>query len=187
MTSGFFRFHFLDNVLLLDYLRAEFALFMGQVCVQLLGAHGIPVYKTIDTVWQLGWFMERQKKPCPIEDLYFLFRPALILCDASLIRNVLSKDFNSFHDRGFYHNPSDPVAALFMQPGQDWKSIRSKLTPTFTTGKLKSMMPSVIQITENFKRKMSLVADNSEVTDLKELSIRWDNRIKRGEQPLILK
>lgn len=69
----------------------------------------------------------------PIEGVYYLFRPALIVRDAGLIQNILKTDFANFYDRGFYHNSNDPVAGnMFMKSGQDWKSLRAKLTPTFT-------------------------------------------------------
>lgn len=46
----------------------------------------------------------------PIFGIYLLFRPALMLRDADLVKCVLSTDANSFYDRGIYHNPNDPVA-----------------------------------------------------------------------------
>lgn len=71
----------------------------------------------------------------PIDGLYFLFRPALIIRDANLVKQILTKDSSSFYDRGTYHNENEPVAAnMFMKYGQDWKQLRSKLTPTFTSG-----------------------------------------------------
>lgn len=109
----------------------------------------------------------------PVEGVYFLFRPALMLRDASLIKKVLTSDFNSFYDRGFHHNPNDPVAAnMFMKSGQDWKSLRAKLTPTFTSGKLKGMLPTIIQIAENLKRQLVTAAENNEIVEVKELSVR---------------
>lgn len=109
----------------------------------------------------------------PVEGVYFLFRPALLLRDAKLIKTILTTDFLSFYDRGFYHNPNDEVCAnMFMKDGQDWKNLRSKLTPTFTSGKLKAMMPKIIQIAENLNRKLSSSAQNNAIIDIKDLAHR---------------
>lgn len=110
----------------------------------------------------------------PVEGVYFLFRPALIFRDPSLIKNILTTDYASFYDRGLYYTPNDPVGCnMFMMYGQDWKSLRSKLSPTFTSGKLKGMMPTIIQIADNLQRKLSNVAENNEVIDIKDLTIRY--------------
>lgn len=109
----------------------------------------------------------------PVEGVYFLFRPALMFRDASLIKRILTADFGSFYDRGFYHNPNDAVAAnMFMKSGQDWKSLRGKLTPTFTSGKLKGMMPTIIQIAENLKHQIVLAAASNEIVEVKDLCVR---------------
>lgn len=76
----------------------------------------------------------------PIEGIYLLFRPALMVRDADLVKCILSTDANNFYDRGIYHNPDDPVANnMLMMTGQEWKNTRAKLTPTFTSGILKVM------------------------------------------------
>lgn len=95
----------------------------------------------------------------PIDGLYYLFRPALLIRDVKLVKQILTKDSASFYDRGTYHNENEPVAAnMFMKYGQDWKQLRGKLTPTFTSGKLKGMMPTIIEIAENLKSKLATVA-----------------------------
>ncbi|KAH8310482.1 hypothetical protein KR044_001581, partial [Drosophila immigrans] len=72
---------------------------------------------------------------------YLLFRPAVLVRDAELARRVLAQDFASFHDRGLYVDEErDPLSAsIFALPGQSWRSMRQKLSPCFTSGKLKAM------------------------------------------------
>ncbi|XP_034113028.1 probable cytochrome P450 6d4 isoform X1 [Drosophila albomicans] len=72
---------------------------------------------------------------------YLLFRPAVLVRDAELARRVLAQDFASFHDRGMYvDEEKDPLSAsIFALPGQSWRSMRQKLSPCFTSGKLKAM------------------------------------------------
>lgn len=61
--------------------------------------------------------------------------------DAEYIEKVLIKDFAYFTDHGFAinedKNPLD--AQLFNMVGKRWRAFRYKLSPIFTSGKLKSM------------------------------------------------
>lgn len=110
----------------------------------------------------------------PIVGIYVMLRPMLLARDANLCKSILTTDFASFHDRGVYHNPADPVADhMLMLPGQEWRWIRNKLTPTFTSGKLKGMMPTIIEKAAALQRKLKAPANNSDTIELKELCIRY--------------
>lgn len=77
--------------------------------------------------------------------LYFSLRPNLLINDPVLIQDILVRDFNNFHDRPFYVNEvKNPLTGhLFSLAGQKWRDLRVKLTPAFTTGKLKGMFPII--------------------------------------------
>nr|AAG28563.1 cytochrome P450 6D3 [Musca domestica] len=77
--------------------------------------------------------------------IYLFFKPALLIRDAELARQILTSDFNSFHDRGIYvDEKNDPMSAnLFALEGQSWRTLRMKLTPSFSSGKLKGMFETV--------------------------------------------
>lgn len=110
----------------------------------------------------------------PIVGIYLLFRPALLARDVDLVKRILSTDANSFYDRGIYHNPNDPVANnMLMMTGQEWRTTRQKLTPTFTSGKLKSMMPTIISIGERLRKQVSNAADTNGSIEIKDLTIRY--------------
>lgn len=78
----------------------------------------------------------------PFVGIYLLFRPALLIRDPELVKRILMTDFDYFHDRGLqYDEENDPIGAfLLAMPGQKWKDMRAKLTPIFTSGKLKQML-----------------------------------------------
>ncbi|KNC33646.1 hypothetical protein FF38_08727 [Lucilia cuprina] len=88
----------------------------------------------------------------PFAGLLFVQRPGVVLLDKTLIKNVLIKDFNNFTDRGMYYNENtDPLTGhLFFVDGQKWKSLRNKLSPTFTSGKMKYMYPTLLKVTDQF-------------------------------------
>lgn len=80
--------------------------------------------------------------------IYMFFKPAILLRDATLVRQILTSDFGSFHDRGLYvDEKNDPMSAnLFSLEGQSWRSLRTKLTPSFSSGKLKGMFETVDEV-----------------------------------------
>lgn len=111
----------------------------------------------------------------PFIGIYLFFRPAILVRDPELIKHILKTDFPSFHDRGIFADGDiDPLSpTLFALPGDKWKTLRSRLTPTFTSGKLKDMYPSIRSIGEDLQDYIKQFADKSDVIDMREMSSRY--------------
>ncbi|XP_037945840.1 probable cytochrome P450 6a18 [Teleopsis dalmanni] len=79
---------------------------------------------------------------------YLYMRKAMVLLDLDLIQDICVKDFENFTDHGYYYNEKDdPISAhLVHLDGVRWKTMRAKLTPAFTTRKIKFMLTSVVDI-----------------------------------------
>lgn len=107
--------------------------------------------------------------------LYFFVKPVALLLDIDLVKNVLIKDFNNFNDRGIYYNEEDdPLSAhLFSLNGKKWKHLRAKLTPTFTSGKMKFMFPTIVEVADRFKNCLIDVTKENEVLEIRELLARF--------------
>ncbi|XP_060866135.1 cytochrome P450 6k1-like [Metopolophium dirhodum] len=70
---------------------------------------------------------------------YQMRDPVLLVRDPELINAILVKDFSHFTDHGIDLDSSTSVLAksLFFANGQKWRTMRQKLSPGFTSGKLK--------------------------------------------------
>lgn len=108
--------------------------------------------------------------------IYSLFRPMLLIRDAEIIKNMLTTDFSYFHDRGVTngHPKIDPIAHnMFGMEGLKWKATRAAISPAFTAGKLRTMIPTVLDIGENLRKKLAVSAENGDIIDIKELCVRY--------------
>lgn len=97
--------------------------------------------KTVSFVQFTQNYYNQFKNASKMCGLYFFTRPIGLLLELNLIKYVLVKDFPTFNDRNFYYNDKDdPLSGhLVALDGKKWKSLRAKLTPTFTSGKMISL------------------------------------------------
>ncbi len=103
-----------------------------------------------------------------IHGLYFSYRPSLIVNDPEVIQEVMIKDFTSFHDRGLFVDAKvDPLGAhLFLLGGQKWRDLRVKLSPTFTSGKLKNMYPIIRDCAKTLQEYLVKNTQNAKPFDI---------------------
>lgn len=94
--------------------------------------------------------------------IYSFQRPILLVKDPELIKLILTKDFTYFQDRGIrLHNPAEPISDhLFSMEYSRWKILRRKLTPSFSTGKVKLMLKFVKECCH----ELNAVLENSSST-----------------------
>lgn len=80
---------------------------------------------------------------CSYFGAYRVRTPMLIVKDPAIIKSICIKDFSNFCNRGIPVNSSeDPLSRhLFNLEGNEWRWLRAKLTPVFTSGKIKKMFP----------------------------------------------
>lgn len=108
----------------------------------------------------------------PFIGIYGLIRPMLLVRDPELIRLIMIKDFAHFTDRGLHSNEEyDPLSGhLFVLPGQKWKNLRGKLSPTFTSGKLKAMFSTLVDCGGTLQNHLEKLANKGELLDVREIS-----------------
>ena len=90
-------------------------------------------------------------------------KPVLMLKDPEMLKDVLIKSFPTFADRGYnVHEFVDPLTQnLFFLNFNKWKPLRQKLTPVFTSGKLKEMFYLVNGCGEHFEHYLDKLGKSS--------------------------
>ncbi|XP_026478207.1 probable cytochrome P450 6a14 [Ctenocephalides felis] len=108
----------------------------------------------------------------PFIGVYQSKKPVLLIRDPELIKQVLVKDFQHFPNRGIVSNHKlDPLSEnLFNMEGQKWKDLRHKLTPTFTSGKLKSMFASLAECGKEFNSYLKEITAEQNIFEMLDLS-----------------
>ncbi|XP_054738973.1 probable cytochrome P450 6a21 [Anastrepha obliqua] len=111
----------------------------------------------------------------PFCGFYWFHRPTVFVLDTSLAKAILIKDFNKFTDRGFYTNPDDdPLSGhLFSLDGHKWRAMRNKLSPTFTSGKMKQMFPTVTRAATELVNVVSEVLKDGSTLEVRDFLGRY--------------
>lgn len=114
---------------------------------------------------------DEHKGKGPGVGIYFITSPTFLITEPDLVKEVLVKNFDSFHDRGIFFNEKvDPLNEnIFFLKGQRWKELRAKVTPIFTTGKIKMMFDTVANVADGLVDFLEPAARNREEVEVKEV------------------
>lgn len=107
--------------------------------------------------------------------MFSSIKPILIVTDLDLLQNILVKDFNYFHDRGMYYNVKhDPVSGhLVKVEGAYWRKLREKLTPTFTSNKLRNIMTTILEVGGRFEKFLKKSIEENAELDAHDICARF--------------
>nr|WCC58070.1 cytochrome P450 [Pharsalia antennata] len=103
--------------------------------------------------------------------IYIVTQTNFVAMDLDTVKHVMTKDFHNFVDRGVYTNEKDdPLSChLFSIGGVKWRNLRTKLSPTFTSGKLKNMFSTLVDCGLVLEKYIESNIDNVEGADIKEI------------------
>lgn len=114
---------------------------------------------------------------------YEFLNPSILVRDLDLVKKITIKDFEYFLDhRGFTDEVIDPLFGrnIFSLKGQEWKDMRSTLSPAFTSSKIKLMVPFMNeageQMIQTLKNKIKISGGCLDV-ECKELTSRYTNDV----------
>ncbi|CAH0399766.1 unnamed protein product [Chilo suppressalis] len=105
--------------------------------------------------------------------LYSGFRPVVLIRDPELIKHVLIRDFDVFQERGNSSRGSRLSDNLFSANGEKWKIMRQKLTPVFTTRKLKEMVPNIQKCIANFLQYVNNLVEKNIDHEIRALTAKY--------------
>lgn len=110
----------------------------------------------------------------PVLGIYLALRPALLIRDPKIAKDILIKDFQYFHDRGYKYNLNhNKLAANLFASDEQWKEMRSKLSPAFTTGKLKGMVETIVGCGKSLEEHLNQYVSSGEVVEVREIFARF--------------
>ncbi|CAL1682606.1 unnamed protein product [Lasius platythorax] len=116
-----------------------------------------------------------QAKGLPYIGFYIFDKPFLLVRDRELAKNILVKDFNTFPDRYNTADPDDRLGCnnLFFLKNPAWKMVRMKLTPFFSSGKLKKMFELMLQCGRNLDTHLESLKSEGETIEVRELTAKF--------------
>nr|AJN91170.1 cytochrome P450 monooxygenase CYP6CV1 [Cnaphalocrocis medinalis] len=100
-------------------------------------------------------------------------QPVILVRDPELIKHVLIKDFNIFQDRGISTSSSRLSDNLFGADGETWRILRQKLTPVFTSRKLKDMIPLILKCSNSFTKYVDNLIENNVEHEIRSLTSKY--------------
>ncbi|CAG2162374.1 unnamed protein product [Oppiella nova] len=79
-------------------------------------------------------------------------------------------DFHVFVDRNDFHS-GDPFndRSLFNLMGDQWRKMRSVISPTFSSGKMRAMHPIIIDCVKRLEEYLEKKAANKEELEMKKI------------------
>jgi cytochrome P450 family 6 len=94
-----------------------------------------------------------------------------VLRDPELIKTILVREFNIFYDRHVRSNlKTDPLSQnLFLLKGAPWKYLRFKMTPLFTSFRVKQMFPLISTCAENLEEYLKNNVQSERTIEAKEV------------------
>lgn len=145
-------------------------LFFGTVKELMFGKYSVGDYSTkVYNEW----------KSEPFSGVYLRREPIVVLHDLDIIKDVLIKDFSKFADRGIkLHEKAEPLSPhLFNLEPKRWRPLRLKLSPTFTSGKLKNMFYLLVECAEHLEKYLGDLFDESnakeKIMEVRELTAKF--------------
>ncbi|CAL4066988.1 unnamed protein product [Meganyctiphanes norvegica] len=116
-------------------------------------------------VWEYTNSIYEKYKNSTYVGTYLMWSPSLLITDPEVVKQVTIKDFDHFVDRRtFKVSGKDKYAneMLTSAEGAHWKGIRSVLSPTFSSGKMKNMFPLVLKKADALMEKLHKVTEKGE-------------------------
>ena len=89
--------------------------------------------------------------------------PSVVIADPEMLKQILVKDFWNFPNHKVPMKIPGPMGkSVFFVRDEDWKRIRTTLTPTFSAKKMKGMVALIEESCDRLMAKIEQVVDTGE-------------------------
>ncbi|XP_019884431.2 cytochrome P450 9e2-like [Camponotus floridanus] len=155
-----------------------------------LEQHGIPYIRPqfVQTLWQL--FVRPKSFATSIQELYNFYPDAkytglfnfsklvVVMRDLELIKSIGIKNFDSFQDHLFFGSEStnrDPLFGknLVALRGDQWRDIRTLLSPSFTSSKMRAMFQLMSECAVNFSEYLIKAPTDKQIVEMRDIFTRY--------------
>ncbi|XP_050350236.1 cytochrome P450 6B6-like isoform X2 [Nymphalis io] len=115
----------------------------------------------------------------PTEKVVGFYRassPELVIRDPEIAKQILTTDFGNFYPRGLNmnrHGTEPLLRNTFFADGDLWRLLRQRITPAFTSGKLKAMFPLIVERAERLQAWALNAASDGKEIDARDLMARY--------------
>lgn len=128
--------------------------------------------------YHLGCIHREAPADAPFIGFYIFHKPCLLLKDPRIIKDILIRNFDYFPNRhfaGWQQKDSVGMVNLFGLKNPAWRYLRNKISPTFTPGKLKKMLPLMLGTGKPMMNHLrEQVVDNKvAIVDVQDMNYRY--------------
>lgn len=135
----------------------------------LFGAFGGSITKRV-LIYQNTYelYNAPEVKNQPFFGIFVFHKPGLMITEPELIKRILVKDFASFSNRYTASDDHDPIGNFNLLTVKNplWRTLRSKISPFFSSGHLKTMYYLVDKIGTDLNRYIHDRLDENERVEL---------------------
>lgn len=121
----------------------------------------------------MEYYNHKNAKNQPVIGVNVAHNPGLVIRSPELCKQILVKDFNQFSNRYSSSDPkSDALGSynLFFHDNPGWRELRMKLSPLFSSGKIKQMFNLIQDVA---KQLDEILVDKNKFIDIKEINSRY--------------
>lgn len=126
----------------------------------------------------IGCYMRKlyEKFDSPFFGIWAFTTPLLVVRCPELVKLILVKDFQYFVDRNVgVDEKTDSLGStfLFFSKAPIWRAMRTKVTPVYTTGKLKLMFPLMNNCTADMIEHLNQLSMKNQTGNAKDIAAKF--------------
>nr|XP_023411700.1 cytochrome P450 3A8-like isoform X1 [Loxodonta africana] len=125
-------------------------------------------HRKVSGLWDFD--MKCSKKYGKIWGFYHGLQPVIAITDPGMIKTIMVKEcYSTFTNRRVFVPMGFMKSAISLSKDEEWRRVRTLLSPTFTSGKLKEMLPIIGQYGEVLLKHLREEAEKGKPVTLKNI------------------